>query len=53
VEEIAAILAEYEALGAEHLMFHLAPSTPAAYEQLAQAMQLYRKGAASFGAVKT
>jgi hypothetical protein len=46
VEEIAAILAEYEALGADHLMFHLNPSKPAAYEQLAQAVQLYRKGAA-------
>jgi probable F420-dependent oxidoreductase len=46
VEEIAGILAEYEALGANHLMFHLRPSTPAAYEQLAQAVHLYRKGAA-------
>jgi alkanesulfonate monooxygenase SsuD/methylene tetrahydromethanopterin reductase-like flavin-dependent oxidoreductase (luciferase family) len=46
VEEIAGILAEYEALGADHLMFHLRPSTPAAYEQLAQALQLYRKAAA-------
>jgi alkanesulfonate monooxygenase SsuD/methylene tetrahydromethanopterin reductase-like flavin-dependent oxidoreductase (luciferase family) len=45
VEEIAAILAEYEALGADHLMFHLRPATPAAYEKLAQAVQLYQKGA--------
>ncbi len=46
VEEIADVLAEYEALGAKHLMFHLTPSTPAAYEQLAEAVQLYRKSAA-------
>ena len=43
VEEIADVLAEYEALGAAHLMFHLRPSTPTAYERLAQAVQLYRK----------
>ncbi len=43
VEEIAAILADYEALGVEHLIFHLMPSAPAAYERLAQAVQLYRK----------
>jgi probable F420-dependent oxidoreductase len=47
VEEIANILAEYEALGASHLMFHLRPSTAAAYGRLAEAVQLYRKGAAS------
>ena len=46
VEEIAAILVEYDALGVDHLMFHLLPSSPAAYEQLAQAVQLYRKDAA-------
>lgn len=45
VEEIAGILAEYEALGAAHLMFHLRPSTPAAYTKLAEAVQLYRKNA--------
>jgi alkanesulfonate monooxygenase SsuD/methylene tetrahydromethanopterin reductase-like flavin-dependent oxidoreductase (luciferase family) len=43
VEEIAQVLAEYEALGAAHLMFHLRPSTPTAYERLAEAVQLYRK----------
>ena len=42
VEEIATALAEYEALGAAHLMFHLRPSTPAAYERLAEAIALYR-----------
>ena len=42
VEEIATALAEYEALGAAHLMFHLRPSTPAAYERLAEAVALYR-----------
>ena len=42
IEEIAAVLAEYEALGAAHLMFHLRPSTPAAYERLAEAVALYR-----------
>lgn len=44
-EEIAQVLAEYEALGANHLMFHLRPSSPAAYERLAEAVSLYRKGA--------
>ncbi len=44
-EEIAGVLAEYEALGAAHLMFHLNPSTPAAYERLAQSVELYRKNA--------
>lgn len=43
VEEIARVLAEYEALGAAHLMFHLIPSTPTAYARLAEAVQMYRK----------
>lgn len=43
VEEIAQVLAEYDALGAAHLMFHLRPSTPTAYERLADSVQLYRK----------
>lgn len=43
VEEIAQVLAEYEALGTDHLMFHLTPSTPTAYTRLAEAVQLYRK----------
>jgi alkanesulfonate monooxygenase SsuD/methylene tetrahydromethanopterin reductase-like flavin-dependent oxidoreductase (luciferase family) len=43
VEEIAEVLAEYEALGANHLMFHLRPSSLAAYERLAEAVQLYRR----------
>jgi alkanesulfonate monooxygenase SsuD/methylene tetrahydromethanopterin reductase-like flavin-dependent oxidoreductase (luciferase family) len=47
VEEIAGALAEYEALGADHLMFHLRPSTPAAYARLAEAVQLYRKNRVS------
>jgi probable F420-dependent oxidoreductase len=42
-EEIAGVLAEFEALGAAHLMFHLRPSTPEAYTRLAEAMQLYRQ----------
>jgi hypothetical protein len=42
-EEIACVLAEYEALGADHLMFHLRPSTPTAYERLAEAVSIYRK----------
>ncbi len=42
-EEIAQVLAEYEALGAAHLMFHLNPSTPEGYERLAKAVGLYRK----------
>ena len=49
VEEIAGVLAEYEALGAAHLMFHLRPSTPATYARLADAVQLYRKGRAGSG----
>lgn len=44
IEEIAQVLAEYEALGAAHLMFHIKPSTPVAYERLAEAVRLYRKG---------
>jgi probable F420-dependent oxidoreductase len=44
-EEIAQALAEYEALGADQLMFHLRPSTPGAYERLAEAVRLYRKNA--------
>jgi len=42
-EEIASVMAEYEALGAAHLMFHLRPSTPAAYARLADAVKLYRQ----------
>ncbi len=41
-QEIAAALAEYESLGAVHLMFHLIPAIPAAYERLAGAMNIYR-----------
>jgi probable F420-dependent oxidoreductase len=44
VEEIAGVLAEYEALGADHLMFHLRPSTQTAYERLAESVELYRRG---------
>jgi alkanesulfonate monooxygenase SsuD/methylene tetrahydromethanopterin reductase-like flavin-dependent oxidoreductase (luciferase family) len=47
VEEIASALAEYEALGAAHLMFHVNPSTPTAYAKLAESMQLYRKSRAA------
>lgn len=43
VEEIAGILAEYESLGAVHLMFHLRPSSPVAHTRLAEAVALYRK----------
>ncbi|MEW5868846.1 MAG: LLM class flavin-dependent oxidoreductase [Chloroflexota bacterium] len=43
VEEIAGVLAEYEALGAAHLMFHLRPSTLETYTSLVEAVQLYRK----------
>lgn len=43
IEEIAHVLAEYEALGASHLMFHLTPSTPEAYERLAASVKLYQK----------
>lgn len=42
LEEIAAVLAEYEALGVAHLMFHLRPASPEAYTRLAQAVQIYR-----------
>jgi len=45
-EEIAAVLAEYEALGAAHLMFHLRPSTTEAYNRLAEAVALYRQNSA-------
>ncbi len=41
-EELAAVLAEYAALGAAHLMFHIVPSTPEAYARLAEAVALYR-----------
>ncbi len=41
-EELAAVLAEYEALGAAHLMFHVIPSTLEAYARLAEAVALYR-----------
>jgi probable F420-dependent oxidoreductase len=43
IEELAAILAEYAALGAAHLMFHVNPSTPEAYARLAEAAALYRQ----------
>lgn len=42
IEEIAATLKKYESLGTEHLMFHIAPSTPQAYERLAKAVDLYK-----------
>ena len=42
-EELAAVLAEYEARGADHLMFHIKPSTPEGYERLARAVELYRR----------
>jgi probable F420-dependent oxidoreductase len=41
--EIAATLFEYEKLGVTHLMFHLTPSTPEAYQRLARAVDLYRR----------
>ncbi len=47
VEELAAVLAEYEALGAAHLMFHLNPSMPSTYARLAEAVHMYRKSADS------
>lgn len=40
-QEIAAVLAQYEELGTAHLMFHLSPSTPEAYDRLGQAVDLY------------
>jgi alkanesulfonate monooxygenase SsuD/methylene tetrahydromethanopterin reductase-like flavin-dependent oxidoreductase (luciferase family) len=43
LEEIANVLVEYEALGANHVMFHVKPSTQIAYERLAEAVQLYRR----------
>jgi alkanesulfonate monooxygenase SsuD/methylene tetrahydromethanopterin reductase-like flavin-dependent oxidoreductase (luciferase family) len=42
-QEIAAALAEFASLGAVHLMFHLIPSTGAAFERLAEAVEIYRK----------
>ncbi|HOD04296.1 MAG TPA: LLM class flavin-dependent oxidoreductase [Anaerolineaceae bacterium] len=42
IEEIAVVLKEYETLGAAHLMFHINPSTPQAYERLAKSVELYR-----------
>jgi probable F420-dependent oxidoreductase len=42
-EELARVLKEYEDLGADHLMFHLTPSTLPAYERLAQAVETYRR----------
>lgn len=42
-QEIAAVLAQYEELGTAHLMFHLSPSTPEAYDRLGQAVDLYRQ----------
>lgn len=45
-QQIAEALKEYEALGTDHLMFHLVPSMPIAYERLAESMQLYRKNKA-------
>jgi hypothetical protein len=48
VDEIAGVLAEYDALGTAHLMFHLIPSTPEAYNRLAQAVHLYRNQKKSF-----
>lgn len=43
VEEIAQTMLEYEALGTNHLMFHLNPSSPQGYARLAESMTLYRK----------
>lgn len=43
IEELATVLAEYEALGAAHLMFHINPSTPEGYERLARSVELYRQ----------
>ncbi len=42
IEEIADVLKEYQALDAAHLMFHINPSTPQAYERLAKSVELYR-----------
>lgn len=41
-EEIAQTLIEYEQLGSTHLMFHLSPSTPEAYQRLARSVEIYR-----------
>lgn len=41
-EEIAQTLIEYEQLGSTHLMFHLSPSTPEAYQRLARSVDIYR-----------
>jgi alkanesulfonate monooxygenase SsuD/methylene tetrahydromethanopterin reductase-like flavin-dependent oxidoreductase (luciferase family) len=43
VEEIAAVLSEYEALGAAHLMFHLRSSSPEGYRRLGEAVRIYRE----------
>lgn len=42
VEELAATLHEYAAMGADHLMFHIAPLRPETLELLAQSVALYR-----------
>ncbi len=42
IEEIAQTLKAYEQLGSEHLMFHLSPSSPETYRQLAIALNLYK-----------
>lgn len=42
IEEIAQTLKEYELLGSTHLMFHLSPSTPEAYQRLARSIEIYR-----------
>ncbi len=42
VEKIAEVLGEYDARGADGLMFHINPSTPEAYEQLAKSIEIYR-----------
>ncbi len=42
VDKIAEVLTEYDAKGADELMFHLNPSTPDAYERLARSMEIYR-----------
>ena len=42
-QEIAAALAEFETLGAVHLMFHIIPATSAAIKRLAEAVKVYRK----------
>lgn len=43
MEEIAQTMLAYEALGTNHLMFHLNPSSPKGYKQLAESVKLYRK----------